>query len=420
MSDDVLVVGGGIEGYLAALSARRADPAASVRVLASDGRFDVETGLIDLIGYEPGSSELVADPIAAIERLPAEHWYTKLGLETVREALSLFDDVTGDRYVGGETGRNALFPTATGRVAPAARYPESFAAGLASAGETMRLVGFERIADFDAELAAERLDERLPSDVDGTTVTTSLAVSEPPVAPEMAALLDGETDEKPRRESLVATLKPELDTEPRVGVPAVLGEEEARSIRESISEALHADIFEIPLGPPSVTGRRLELLLEDELNEHDISIERGVSVADVDVRDGAIEGISTENMSDSDGVGETTYEASAFVLATGGIRDGGLEGTRREVTEPIFDCPVSVPIGGELLTARDFLGDHPAVRAGIVADETLQPVSKDDEIRYENLYAAGRILESSNVVAERSTSGLSIVTGFEAGRRAVE
>lgn len=418
MTDDIVVVGGGLEGYLTALSAKRADAGAAVRVLAREGRFDTESGLIDVLGYRSGDGdpEPVTDPISAIADLPAAHRYAELGPDAVREALSLFDDATGGRYAGDATTKNALFPTATGHVTPAARYPDSFAAGLASADEPMRLVGFERVADFNAELAVDRLDERFPYDVAGTTVTTSMAVAEPPVAPEMASLLD---EESTPRKDLAETLAPVLDTEPRVGLPAVLGERNADAIRADLDDALHAAVFEIPLGPPSVPGRRLEALLRDALADHDVAVERGVSLTGVETKDGEVVSVSAQGSTPEAGE-STTYEASSFVLATGGVGDRGLAGSGRDLAEPVFDCPVAVPESGNALATREFLGDHPAIRAGVETDEALRPVDADGGALYENLHAAGTVLRSSNVVAERSAAGVSIATGFEAGRRAVE
>ncbi|MFW5974344.1 MAG: glycerol-3-phosphate dehydrogenase subunit GlpB [Natrialbaceae archaeon] len=415
MSEDVIVVGGGLAGYVAALSAARADPDAAVTVLAEGDRFDLETGLIDVLGYD-ADGDPVTDPLDAIGGLPAEHPYARLGTDTVREALSLFADAVGEHYVGTDRSRNALFPTATGGLTPALGYPESFAPGVASADRPMRLLGFERVADFDAELAAERLDDRLPYDVTGERVTTAMAVADPPVAVGMANLLDGD---RKRWDHLADTLADELDVEPRVGVPAVLGEEDTDEIRRFLSEQLHAEVFEVPLGPPSVPGRRLESLLADALADRDIAVERGVEVTAVESHDGTVESVTARRP--GDGSAEpTTYEASAFVLAPGGITAGGLHATGTAVTEPLFDCPVAVPDTGAGLADRAFLGDHPAIRAGVETADRLRPVDSGDDPAYENLHAAGRVLNSPNVVAERSASGLSLVTGFEAGRQAIE
>ena len=414
MSDDVLVVGGGLAGYVAALSAKRSTPSASVRLLADGDRFDLETGLIDVLGYD-ADGDPVADPIDAIGDLPAAHPYSRLGTDTVSEALALFADAVGDRYVGLDGPTNALFPTATGGLTPALGYPESFAAGVASADRPMRLFGFERVADFDAELAAERLDDQLPYDVTGERVTTAMAVGDPPVAAGMAELLDGDRD---RWDHLAETLAAELDVEPRIGVPAVLGTEDAAEIRRYLSERLHAEVFEVPLGPPSVPGRRLESLLADVLADHDIAVERGVAATEIESRDGEVVSVTARET----GVGgdePTAYEASTFVLATGGVSDGGLRARGSEVTEPVFGCPVRVS-DDDGLADREFLGDHPAIRAGVRTDDSLRPLDTGDGPAYGNLYAAGRVLNGPNVVAERSASGLSIVTGFAAGRRAVE
>jgi glycerol-3-phosphate dehydrogenase subunit B len=414
MSDDIVVVGGGLAGYVAALSATRSTPGASVTVLAEGDRFDLETGLIDVLGYDADGESVVA-PLDAIDELPAEHPYARLGTDTVRDALSLFGDAVGEEYAGLDDPTNALFPTATGGVTPAAGYPESFAPGVASADRPMRLLGFERVADFDAELAAERLDDRLPYDVTGARVTTAMAVDDPPVATGMAGLLDGDRN---RWEHLADTLAAELDVEPRIGVPAVLGVEDAGEIRQSLSETLHAEVFEVPLGPPSVPGRRLESRLADALDAAGVTVETGVSVTDAEIRDGSV--VSVEGEPDG-GTGEEaeprTYEGSAFVLATGGVREGGLVGVGSDIREPLLDCPVSVPGESDGLAVREFLGNHPAVRAGLVVDEDRRPVD-DGTAPLENVFAAGRLLRTPNVVAERSVAGIEIATGYAAGRRA--
>lgn len=410
--DDLVVVGGGVAGCTAALTAARTDPSASVRVLCpAEDRFGAHSGLIDVLGYRPGREEPVSDPFSAIDELPDSHWYSKLGPERLREALAVFDDATG--YGGVETDENALFPTAVGSLKPASRYPDSIAAGVASDRQPMRLVGFEQVPDFDVELAADRLTKRLPYEVTGTSITPPFPADEVPPAPAIADALDenGETGSgESLRESLTNALRSELDVEPRLGVPAVLGVDEADAIRAALETRLHADIFEVPIGPPSIPGRRLESRLSAALDEAGVAVQRGVSLSDIEASDGQIDAVRTA---------AGTCEGAAFVLATGGIQAGGLESTRDEIHEPLFDAPVRAPSDRREWVDNDFLGDHEAIRVGVQTDDQLRPAGTDGP-QYSNLYAAGQILETTNVVAEQSADGVAIVTGHEAGLRAVE
>lgn len=408
-SDDLVVVGGGLAGYTAALAAARQDRSASVRLLCpSDDQFRAHSGLIDVLGYLPDGDEPFSEPLSAIEQLPADHWYANLGPDRIEEALAVFDDATGESYAGDHTDQNALFPTAVGTTKPASRYPESIAAGIVSTGQPIRLVGFDRLPDLDAQLAADRLTELLPYDVTDSSITTAVPVDSVPAAPAFAKSL--ESGEEMYRDSLADALRSVLDVEPRIGVPAVLGEQSAEAIRTELEATLGVRLFEIPVGAPSIPGRRLEARLDAALEAAGVSIERDVSLAGAETADGQIDTIRTAVES---------FEASAFVLATGGLQSGGLVSNRSEITEPLFDCPVQAPSSRQDWTAAEFLGDHDAVRVGVETDDQLQPAGSSGPV-YSNLYAAGQLLETTNVIAEQSTDGVAILTGYEAGQRAIE
>jgi len=417
--EDVVVVGGGLGGYAAALSAAEAD--ASVRLLVTDAdRFAREPGVIDVLGTAPEESGPVAYPFEAIERLPEDHRYSQLGLDAVRTALSRFDEATAERYRGGATERNALVPTCVGRLQPAARYPAAMAEGLAGADSDTRLVGFDRVADFDAGLATNRLRSVLSADVEYSTIKTPYNVDKPPVVRTIAAALDDNrrNDEgTTTRESLANVLRPVLDTEPRVGVPAVLGVDEAPAIREYLESRLQARLFEIPLGPPSLPGLRLEATLTSALDDAGVTVERDVTVTGVDASDGAVESV---RVSGSGAEEPVRREGSSFVLATGDVAAGGIRTERTEMHEPLFGCAVSAPAERTAWTDERFLGDHRAIRAGVTVDDELRPSPAEGDGSFENLYAAGRVLASSNVVQEGSAGGLALTTGDVAGRHAAE
>jgi glycerol-3-phosphate dehydrogenase subunit B len=439
---DVLVVGGGFAGCLAALAAARERPSAAVElVVTADDRFDRHSGTIDVLGYPPrraetvavdgpdaGTDRLVETPLDALDALAEGHPCRRLGRDRLRNALALFDDAVDYRGAGSE--QNALVPTHAGRVRPTARYPPGMAAGLASRDEPMRLVGFEQSPDLDASLVADRLGEHLPYDVAAATVEFPGTVTDYPSGPVLARALDDDEapsgdvgmpdidvdeavppmltddEEGPAREPLVERVLPELDVEGRVGFPAVLGETDHATVRQDLEEAFHAAVFEVPVGPPSVPGRRLERQLHRALSDADVAITHG-TVDGFEASDGRIERVSLS-------AGERAVES--VVLATGDLAGPGLVADRAGVREPRFDCHVDHPADRSEWTGRAFLGDHAFARFGVSVDDDLRPLDANGRPEYANLRAAGRIVGGFDYDAEHSADGVALVTGDAAGR----
>lgn len=430
MSDDVLVVGSGLGGCLAAATAAQKTPASRIRLLAPDEeRFDYHSGLIDVLGYTPVNgadsalSELPApvdNPLAALTDLPDDHPYSLLGPEVVREALATFDRLC-PAYRGNHTEKNALVMTPGGRPTPAARYPASMAPGLLSRPEAALLVGFEQIPDFDSHLVADVLDSSLSYDVTSLPVEFPTQVTEYPAGPQLAAILDenlpvddtvGDSERKTSvREALADLIRPELDLEPRVGLPAVLGRQAHDEIRRELRNTLSARVFEIPVGPPSIPGRRLYSRLQASLSEAGVTVESECEITGFETAAGRIECVQTE---------AGAYDAREFVLATGDLETGGLVADSAGVREPVFDCHVSHSTDSSEWVAREFLGDHPFARFGVDVDESLRPLDSSGSVEYENLRAVGELLGGPDYIAEQSGDGVAIATGYAAGRRAGE
>jgi glycerol-3-phosphate dehydrogenase subunit B len=452
----VLVVGGGLAGCLAALAAARERPGAAVEVLVTaDDRFDHHPGTIDVLGYPhratddgptadsgPGerahdetpaaaeSGHPVETPLDAIDALPAAHPYRRLGRDRLRAALALFDDALD--YCGGDTERNALVPTHVGQVRPTARYPEWMAAGLASRGEPMGLVGFEQSPALDAAFVADRLGERLPYEVTATTVTFPGRVTDAPSGPVLARALDADEapsgdvgtpdfdmveedpppsltpddDPGPARGPLAERVGSELALEGRVGFPAVLGETAHQTVRERLESALYAEVFEIPVGPPSVPGRRLERRLHAALADAGVAVTRG-DVDGFDTGDGRIDRVS---------LSEGDRAVESVVLATGDLAGPGLVADRAGVHERTFDCHVDHPDDRLAWTDARLLGDHAFARFGVSVDDHLRPLDGTGRPEYENLRAAGRIVGGFDYDTEHSADGVALVTGYAAGR----
>lgn len=417
MTDDLLVVGGGIEGYVTATVAAREEPALDVRLLTpEESRFRRETGLLDVLGYVAGTEGPVAKPLEHIRDLPAFHPYQLLGTEWLQESLSWFDSLTGDSYRGDGTEANALVCTAAGYPKPTARYPASVAPGVLSEDSKMLLVGFDRITGFDAYYVGDSISRYVPFSTSGVSVTFPVDFEVHPPGPRMASALDDneETEDgTPLREALVDDLHRYLDIEPRVGFPAVLGLRAQSAVRDELSSRMSARVFEIPVGPPNVPGLRLEALLQEAALNAGVVVETGTPV------DHTASGSRVESV-EVDGSEAGSFEARQCVLATGGLDAGGIVANRCGVTEPIFGCEVEHVGDRSQWVSENPLGDQPFARFGVSVDEQLRPIGAEGNVEYDNLIAAGTVLSGGNFVAEQSSGGVALSTGYTAGVYAAE
>jgi glycerol-3-phosphate dehydrogenase subunit B len=426
IESDVVVVGGGLAGGFAALAAAR--EGADVRLLSyKQSTLAQASGLVDVLGYAPDSDGPAADPFEAIPLLPDEHPYRTVGVDGVREAMAVFDEVT-DRYRGAHTDRNALLPTHGGTIKPTARYPAGAAAGVASDDRDALLVGFEALVDFDAPHAAAHLEAAgVPFDVSGATIAFPGDLTADAKVTRYAKLLDEDTPvETPTgatrraRGALASAVEPHLDGAERVGFPAVLGDDDPAAVRESLAAALGVPVFEVPMGPPSLPGLRLEDDLYAALDAAGVSMETGNPVVDYEPDgDGASEGRIASVSIDRNGA-SIPFAADQFVLATGGLVGKGIGSDRERVEEPVFDCHVPHATDRYEWFDTDVFGDHDFARFGLPTDGDLRPLDARGGAEFENLRAAGSVLGGYDFAAEKSGSGVSIATGHAAGAAAAE
>ena len=416
IEDDVLVVGGGLAGMTSALRAAR--EGARVRLVShKKSTLRHASGLVDVLGYTP-DGEVVAEPFAALSALPDGHPYRRVGTDAVRAGLALFDEVAGEAYEGAHTDANALVPTHGGTVKPTARYPRSVAAGLASRSDTTLLVGFETLTAFDAPLAADHLGAAgVPATTRGVTIAFPGEFRADSRVTRFARALD---EDEPvstangtttARRALAAAVEPHLDGAGRVGFPAILGEDEPNGVRAALEARLGVGVFEVPMGPPSLPGLRLEELFDAALDEWGVRRTTGNPVVDFEADDGRIQAVYTDRNGQ-----RVPFHADQFVLATGGLVGKGIDSDREGVVEPVFDCHVPRPDDRYEWFADGAFDDHPFARFGVTVDDDLRPLNASGGVEYGNLRAAGAVLGGADFAAEKSGSGISLATGYAAGR----
>jgi glycerol-3-phosphate dehydrogenase subunit B len=410
--DDVLVVGGGLAGSMAALAA--AETGAQVRLVShKKSTLRQASGLVDVLGSVDGDAP-VSDPFAAVDRLPGNHPYRIVGRAGIREGLERFDEVAGDRYCGAHTDRNALVVTHGGTFKPTARYPVSVAPGLASVEADTLLVGFRGLTDFDAVAAADHLSAAgVPFEVDGAVVEFPITFRDDARTTRLAKALDADQENARRR--LADAVADELDGHERVGFPAMIGDDHGAEVRAELEDRLGADVFEIPTGPPSLLGMQLEDRLVDGLERAEVRLSTGNPAVGYDEEDGRVTAVDVDRRGH-----EVPYHADQVVLATGGLVGKGIDSDRESVSEPLFGCHVPHPADRYEWSDPEAFGDHAFARFGVVPDDDLRPVDPAGDPHFPNLRAAGGVVGGADVAREKSAAGVSIATGTYAGRRAGE
>lgn len=409
MKTEVLVIGGGLAGSLAALAAARSGRRVTL-VSYGEATLHMESGCIDLWGegHDPGQA------IAALRRNRPGHPYALAGGMALTEGLDLFLRLTreaGYPYQGG-LDHNWLLPTAIGGLKPTALVPPTMAAGEAGEIGSLLVVGVDELKDSYPELAAENLSELLGIPVRSATLSLAYAGFTELSSVQAAGLLD---DPEVRR-SFLTRLASVYRGEAVVALPPVLGLRQAPAVLADCRRALGAEVFEMPTLSPSVPGMRLAQILTDALRQ------AGVRLVKAEAVEGLRQGTWATGVRLRSLGGDGEVEGQAVVLATGGLAGGALELEGRNLQERLFHLPVRLSENPNDWTRPDWLAPEgqPLSQAGVAADGRLRPLGRDGRVLFDNLFLAGRLLAGNDPVTEKSGNGVAIASGYRAGRLAAE
>jgi glycerol-3-phosphate dehydrogenase subunit B len=405
MQDDVIVIGAGYAGLMAATVAARRG--ARVRLIAKgNGGTHLKTGCVDVLGYRDGTR--VEAPLQAVAHPELGHPYGRIGVEAARAALAIFSELMaaeGYPFVGdGE--RNWLLPTAIGAVRPTALAPATMAAGDLTRPEAMAVVGFHNFKDFYPRLLADNLQRSLPAlEVKALTLVAPGFEDEADLPPMTFARA---FDHPGFREQLARMLKPDLRGIERVGFPALLGVKDAPAAVADLERLLEARVFEIPTLPPSIPGIRTFMIFDRVLRRLGARVQLGHPVIGYKADEHTVTAVTT-----SSAARPKDWRAGEFVLATGGVAGGGIVvDSRRRATETVFDLPVA-HAEQALNFNSGYFEPHPASQIGLAVDDLLRPLDVAGAPAFINLRAAGQLLAGAEPWREKSGEGISLGSGYK-------
>jgi glycerol-3-phosphate dehydrogenase subunit B len=176
-------------------------------------------------------------------------------------------------------------------------------------------------------------------------------------------------------------------------------------------------VFEIPILPPSVPGKRIFDRFKGWLIEKGVTFLQGHPVSKATVTGKRCQGIEVYHPPVI-----TSYSADRFILATGRFMGGGLKADAERIFEPTFNLPVHQPPSREGWFGDAFFADlpHPIHQAGVLANASLQPVDERGNVLLKNVWVAGSLLAHHHCIEEKSREGIEISTGYMAAKRALE
>ena len=428
MAGKVAVIGGGLAGIMAALSARR--EGSEVTLLSrSLGRTALSSGLLalaDIPGLRYSAGDFVIDDlVASLLELRPHHPYAKIERprSDLLRALSLLIRVTGDLYASPDENLRILdFPNEIGALSRAQLGPKGRLASRDLKDEDLHLkvVGFHGFPRFRLGYIGQLLETIAGKGcrVEEVELNISNNFGLFPTPVSLARFLDDEEG----LGHLIDELKP-IQESRRADVlvfPPVLGWKRT-DIAERISEEVGADVYELSPAQFSVPGMRLVDRLHEALDAESVKrVSANITGFQANgERLAAVVGATDED-------GEKIFEADAFVLATGKYLAGGIRHGYGRFEEAIFDLPLweSETIIErqfvERLTDRDFLAAQRLSRIGLRVDRSWRPLNRDLRPEYDNLFAAGHVLGGFDPYLDGSSQGVDLVTGFLAGQKATE
>ncbi len=121
------------------------------------------------------------------------------------------------------------------------------------------------------------------------------------------------------RAGFSARLAPLIKSVDQVALPALLGLRDPHAVLSELEERLGRPVFEIPTLPPSVPGMRLFEVLQHALRAAGGKLVIGAGVVSHQRTGERVVSVDTATAGS-----DTTYEADAFVLATGGFHSGAI------------------------------------------------------------------------------------------------
>ena len=432
MKFDVVLIGGGLSSLVCGIKLQKAGKKC-LMVSAGQNALHFSSGAFGLLGKLPDGTD-VAEPLSAVETLPSEHPYSKIGKQMLSEYVASTPGFFSECGValhtvpstGSGTGQgtasvssveaveatgtisNGYRITALGTLKPAWLAMDDvtlLASKDEKIGEKALIVNFSGFLDFNTRFIAEGLEKRgTTCRIESVKLDEVETLRKNPAemrSVNIARVMNHESSWK----AFAHKVQELLNGEDVVILPEVFGFEEP-VIMQWIKEMSPAKVVFVGTTPPSVPGIRTQRLLKKAFEAAGGTFLMGDEALDAVFDGERVASIRTANL------GALRIEADTFVLATGNLFGKGLVASPDAVKEPVFGLDVDYPAERKDWYDEKFFARQNYTGFGVKTNGDFHPL-RDGKI-VPNLYVVGSEVGGCNPLAEGSGAGVAIVTAFRA------
>ena len=408
---DLMVIGAGMTGMAAAFFA--ASRGIDTVQVGMTSELDFSSGLLDLMAVHPiEEGRLWENPWQAIDALVRDcprHPYAFLDRGEMNTAMSDFLVLLkqGGLPYHREPDRNVMVITSVGTLKPTYAVPVTVQNGIRSLQEkaSCAIIDFHGLRGFSGLQIVETLKNDWP-DLHTHRVTFPKSTGE--LYPEHMA---NRLELPEARAQLAEAIRPHINRAGYVGLPAILGIYETKTVFDDLQERLRRPLFEIPTMPPSISGLRLKNIFVRQLPLRGVRTFFHHKILKASY-------IAKKGFRFEVGPQKTVFivHAKGAILASGRFFGRGLCADRKRITETVFDLPVYQPADRAHWHHKSFLipEGHPINLSGVETDDQFRPLGADGRPAFSNLFAAGSILAHQDWKRMKCGSGLAITTAYGA------
>lgn len=409
MKFDTIIIGGGLSGLISGIYLSQRGQRCAI-ISSGQSALHFSSGSFDLLNNLPDGTS-VQKPLDAISELVKQapaHPYAKLGENKFKELARQAEEFLKNTGIStqGDHQENHYRVTPMGTLKPTWLTLKNLLISENEKHLPIQRPGIFNVTGFLDFYTQFIADEFLKLGTKCSTHSINFPALESlrKNPTEMRSVNIARVfDKQENIKELAQTLKAESEDRDSIILPAITGLNREDAV-DYLRKETNKPIYLLPTLPPSVPGIHTQQKLRSVFQQRGGVYMLGDNILRADVKGNRISRIYSFNH------GNIPFVGQNFILATGSYFSQGLIAGTEKIYEPIFDLDVTFSPNRTRWYSSNMFDTQPYLSFGIKTDNMFRCI-REGKI-FENLYAAGAILEGFNPLKEGCGAGVSILSAM--------